>query len=238
MKHPGVFLTAEWKNLLMLNYAVDPGLIQRFLPAATEADFFEGRTYVSLVGFEFNRARVRRVAIPFHRDFEEVNLRFYVRHSDRRGVVFIREFVPKRAVAFVARVVFGERYLRVGMSHSIQAHLEEDLIAAEYSWGAGASRCSMRIEAEGPGFLPPDGSLSQFITEHYWGYASQADGGCLEYEVQHPRWVTRNAKHAQFSGDAALHYGEAFGEVLMRKPDSAFLAEGSAVTVFNGARVV
>ena len=107
----------------------------------------------------------------------------------------------------------------------------------EYSWGSGARRCSMRIETQGPSFLPTDGSLSQFITEHYWGYTAQRDGGCLEYEVQHPRWHVRLAKHARFSGDAARFYGSEFARLLMDPPDSAFLTEGSAVTVFNGIRI-
>ena len=82
MPQPRVFLTAEWKQLLMLNFAVDPALLRPFLPAGTEIDSFEGRTYVSLVGFQFNDTRVAGFAIPFHRSFEEVNLRFYVRRSE------------------------------------------------------------------------------------------------------------------------------------------------------------
>ncbi len=236
MKQPGVFLTADWRNLLMLNYAVDPGLLQRFVPRGTELDAFEGRTYVSLVGFEFNRTRVAGFAIPFHRSFEEVNLRFYVKRSGRRGVVFIRELVPKFAVAAIARIAFGEKYVRVPMSHSIHAQPDAGVVEAEYCWGSGLGRCSMRIEGEKSGFLPADGSLSQFITEHYWGYAAQSDGGCLEYEVQHPRWLVREAKIARFSGDATRYYGAELGTSLMLPPDSAFLAEGSPVTVFKGSR--
>jgi uncharacterized protein YqjF (DUF2071 family) len=237
MKQPGVFLTADWRNLLMFNYAVDPGLLRRFVPTGTELDDFEGRTYVSLVGFEFNRTRVARMAIPFHRSFEEVNLRFYVRRSGRRGVVFIRELVPKFAVAAIARIAFGENYSRVPMSHSIHVSPESGIAEAEYCWGSGPGRCSMRIEAEKTSFIPADDSLGQFITEHYWGYAAQSDRGCLEYEVQHPRWVVREAKSARFSGDAARFYGAEFGKLLMLPPDSAFLAEGSPVIVFRGARV-
>ena len=237
VRHPGVFLTAEWRNLLMLNYSVDPGLVQPFLPAGTELDTFEGRTLVSLVGFVFGSTRLAGVSIPFHRSFEEVNLRFYVRRQQRRGVVFIRELVPKRAVAAVARLAFGENYSRVPMSHKFNAHPEKGTAQAEYSWGRGPGRCFIRIETEGGSFLPADGSLAQFITEHYWGYAAQKDGGCIEYEVQHPRWLVRTAKHAGFSGDAARFYGDEFGDVLKRSPDSAFLAEGSPLTVFKGSRV-
>jgi len=237
VKHPGVFLTAEWRNLLMLNYSVDPGLVRRFLPKGTELDTFEERTFVSLVGFVFGSTRLAGFSIPFHRSFEEVNLRFYVKRQQRRGVVFIRELVPKLAVAAVARLAFGENYSRVPMSHQFNAGPEKGLTEAEYSWGRGLSRCSMRIETAGPAFLPAEASLAQFITEHYWGYAAQKGGGCIEYEVQHQRWLVRTAKNAGFSGDAARFYGDELGNVLKRPPDSAFLAEGSPVTVFKGLRV-
>ncbi len=237
MKQTGVFLTAEWLNLLMLNYSVDPGLVRPFLPAGTVLDTFEGRTFVSLVGFVFGSTRLAGVSIPFHRSFEEVNLRFYVKRRQRRGVVFIRELVPKRAVAVVARLAFGENYSHVTMSHNFNPGPEKGTTQAEYSWGRGPSRCSMRIETAGPAFLPTEASLAQFITEHYWGYAAQKVGGCIEYEVQHPRWLVRMAKRAGFSGDAARFYGDEFGNVLKRPADSAFLAEGSPVTVFKGSRV-
>lgn len=226
------FLTAEWANLLMLNYAVDPSLLESFVPAGTELDRFDGKTYVSLVGFEFNKTRVLGVRIPFHQSFEEVNLRFYVKRLSKRGVVFIRELVPKYAVAVIARIAFRENYSRVSMSR------ECGEIAVEYTWGRAGQKCSMKIETEGDSFLPPDGSESQFITEHYWGYAAQSGGGCLEYQVQHPRWLVRKAKHAVTAGDLAAFYGTAFAKALSRPPDSAFLAEGSEVTVMKGTRII
>ena len=229
------FLTAEWNNLLMLNYAVDTSLLEPFVPAGTDLDAFEGKTYLSLVGFEFNRTRVLGLAVPFHQNFEEVNLRFYVRRAAKKGVVFIRELVPRYAVAAIARWAFHENYSCVPMSHRTEAG------RAEYTWKLGSAprseRCVMKIETEGESFLPPEGSLSQFITEHYWGYASQKGGGCLEYEVQHPPWNVWNAKSASFSGNVDALYGHEFAQVLKREPDSAFLAKGSLVTVFRGIRI-
>lgn len=225
------FLTAEWNNLLMLNYEVDPSLLESLVPAGTELDTFEGKAYISLVGFEFNRTRVLGFAVPFHQNFEEVNLRFYVRRESKRGVVFIRELVPRYAVAAIARWAFNENYSCVPMSHRIEGG------NAVYTWKLGSDRCVMKIETEGESFLPPEGSLSQFITEHYWGYASQKGGGCLEYEVQHPAWVVWNAKRASFSGDVDALYGREFAQVLKREPDSAFLAKGSPVTVFKGTPI-
>ena len=231
------FLTAEWQNLLMLNYAVDPAMLQRFVPSGTELDSFAGKTYISLIGFQFNRTRVLGFAIPFHQNFEEVNVRFYVRRGEKKGVVFIRELVPKRAIAFVARRVFNEKYSRVPMSHRIEFRADGEVEKATYSWRAGAEQCAMKIETDGAGFLPTAGSESQFVTEHYWGYAAQKDGGCLEYEVQHPRWRVWNAKQASYAGNATGIYGAEIARILSRHPDSAFLANGSAVTVSKGIRI-
>ena len=234
MTRPRTFLTADWRNLLMLNYAVHPSLLARFVPSGTELDSFDRKTYLSLVGFEFNRTSLAGIPVPFHQQFEEVNLRFYVRRLSKRGVVFIRELVPKRAVAAVARWAFNENYVHVLMSHQIAYRPDGAVASAEYAWGSGRDRCVARIETDGAGYLAPEGSVSQFITEHYWGYAAQKDGGCLEYEVQHPQWQVWNAKHAEFSGNPARLYGAEFAEILRRPPDSAFLAQGSAVTVFKG----
>jgi hypothetical protein len=237
MKEQNTFLSAEWKNILMLNYAVSASLLERFVPAGTDLDTFDGVTYLSLVGFEFNRTHMFGLPVPFHQAFEEVNLRFYVRRSSKRGVVFIRELVPKYLVAAIARLAFNENYSCVAMSHRIESSADDESMNVEYSWGSGADRSSMRIETEGASFLPAEGSVSQFITEHFWGYAAQPDGGCIEYEVQHPRWNVKSAKLAGFSGNAAAFYGHEFAECLMRNPDSAFLAEGSPVTVFKGKRI-
>ena len=231
------FLTAEWNDLLILNYAVDPALLRAYVPTGTDLDAFGGTTYLSLVGFEFNDTRISGVKVPFHRSFEEVNLRFYVRRGERRGVVFICELVPKFAVAVIARTVYGEKYSRVPMAHHVHYRLDRDAVEAEYSWGSGARLCSMSAETEGAAFLPADGSLSQFITEHYWGYAAQRARGTIEYEVQHPQWQVREAIAAHVSGDSWRYYGADLGQALMRKPDSAFLAEGSMVTVFKGVRI-
>jgi hypothetical protein len=230
-------LTAEWKNLLMLNYVIDAALLERFVPTGTELDLYEGKTYLSLVGFEFCSSRIFGIPVPFHQSFEEVNLRFYVRRSSRRGVVFIRELVPAYAVAAVARFAFGENYSCVPMSHRIETRAEGDVVDAEYAWGSGPHKCSMRIETEGARYLPPDGSASEFITEHYWGYAASSGGGCLEYEVRHPRWYVRKAKCAGFCGDASAFYGTDIAQALSRNPDSAFLSEGSPVAVFKGTRI-
>lgn len=218
----------------MLNYAVGPDLLRPFVPAGTELDSHEGLTYASLIGFEFNRTHMFGRAVPFHQAFEEVNLRFYVRRGNRRGVVFIRELVPKVAVTAIARLAYGENYSCVPMSHRFEA--SSGTLSVEYSWGTEAARCTISASTAREPYLPAQGSLSEFITEHYWGYAVRG-GKTVEYQVDHPQWQVREADAAQFLGNGAMYYGSDFAGLLERPPDSAFLAEGSAVTVFKGTPI-
>ncbi len=229
-----VFLTANWRYLAMLNYRVDPDLLRPLVPAGTELDFYQGETYVSVVGFLFLDTRVMGIPIPLHRDFEEVNLRFYVRRRSadtwRRGVAFIRELVPKRAIAVTARVCYGEPYLAVPMRHEIEH--KEGKLAVEYGWRRRTKWESLRLTAEGEAQGSAQDSHEEFITEHYWGYTARGSE-CSEYRVEHPRWKLWTATSWEFKADVAALYGEKFVETLAAEPVSAFIAEGSHVQVFR-----
>jgi len=232
-----IFLTAEWRYLAMLNYQVDPVLLRDLVPPGTELDAHDGRVFVSLVGFRFLRTRVLGAPIPFHQDFDEVNLRFYVRrvHNGevRRGVVFVREIVPKFAIAAVARVVYNEKYVSRPMFHSIVDNPEK--IVVEYGWREDDDENRMRVECAGHPAAAEEGSVEQFITEHYWGYTTTRSSGCDEYQVEHPPWRLWTAQRAEFLGDTADLYGPDLAKVLERPPDSALLADGSAIIVRSGS---
>jgi uncharacterized protein len=235
-----IFLSAEWRNLVMLNYEVDPLLLRDYVPLGTELDSQCGRTLVSLVGFQFLHTRLFGVlALPFHANFEEVNLRFYVRRREngdvRRGVVFIREIVPKRAVAMLARLAYGENYVRLPMRHRVTSTGASK--SAEYQWRPPSGWARLYSEAAGEPAHPADGSIEQFITEHYWGYSAQRNRGSVEYHVTHPQWRVWKSLRAGFDGDGAEIYGREFGATLQRSPDSAFIADGSPVVVFAAKRV-
>jgi len=226
----------------MLNYVIDPAILKPLLPAGTELDFFHDRTYVSVVGFQFLDTRVRGVAIPFHRHFEEVNLRFYVRRRGpegwRRGVVFIRELVPRLAIALVARTFYNEPYAAVPMWHHWDAAFPNDqLRTAAYGWKWRGIWHEIAIGVRGAPQPMVPGSEAEFIAEHYWGYTAQRDGSTLEYQVDHPPWQVWPAEQARLTGDLAGCYGENLARFLTGPPASAFLAEGSAVTVFGGVRI-
>jgi uncharacterized protein YqjF (DUF2071 family) len=234
-----VFLTAEWRALAMLNYEVDPSLLLPYVPAGTELDCWDGKTLVSLVGFRFLNTKVFGMRFPFHCNFNEVNLRFYVRRIEasevKRGVVFIREIVPRWAIAAAARAFYNERYLALPMSHRVL--LNSAGIAVEYGWKSRTRGNRIKLSGKGEPALPQDGSQEQYITEHYWGYARGRNSGSIEYKVEHPQWRVWQASEAVFEGDTEELYGKELAAVLTQKPFSAFLAEGSKIEVYRGRAV-
>ncbi|MCI0681364.1 MAG: DUF2071 domain-containing protein [Gemmataceae bacterium] len=235
------FLTAGWHHLVMLNYEVDPDLVARFVPAGTEIDFFCGKTYLSVVGFRFLNTRLLGVPVPCHRDFDEVNLRCYVKRTahgeTRRGVTFIRELVPKRMVALVANRVYNENYIHLPMRSRIDLPHNGSIGRAAYEWRDGGRWDRLSADFAGVPLQPAPGSEPEFITEHYWGYTRQRDGGTLEYQVEHPPWRVWTAVRAHFECDVAALYGPEFAPYLLKPPTSAFVADGSEVVVRRGVRL-
>jgi uncharacterized protein YqjF (DUF2071 family) len=224
----------------MLNYEVDPAILASRVPAHTELEDWGGKTYVSIVGFLFRDTRIRGIAFPFHRNFEEVNLRFYVRRKAqdewRRGVVFVKEIVPRRAVALVARLVYGENYQAMPMSHRIgrAPDAPDSLQSVSYSWRFQGRENSLAVSIAGAPQLIEDRSFDEFIAEHDWGYSGRPGRPTIEYRVDHPRWRIWRARDATLRCDVAALYGSEFVRALDQPPESALVAEGSDVTVRSG----
>ncbi|MDB6066721.1 MAG: hypothetical protein JWR26_2929 [Pedosphaera sp.] len=220
----------------MLNYEVDPGILKSFVPRGTELGAWHGKTYVSMVGFLFLKTKVRGMAIPFHQNFEEINLRFYVKRLGadgwQRGVVFIKEIVPRFAIATIARLFYNENYIAMPTKHTLETSVEG--LMAEYAWRFKGRWNRLMVKTAGSAGLVEAGSLEEFITEHYWGYAVQKNGGCVEYKVEHPPWLIWQTREVVFDCDVEGLYGGQFAEFLRTKPSSAFLAEGSPVMVYRG----
>jgi uncharacterized protein YqjF (DUF2071 family) len=230
----------------MLNYEVPAAVLETLVPRGTTLDLWQGRTLVSVVGFRFLRTRLLGIPIPFHRNFDEVNLRFYVRREMpdgevRRGVVFIRELVPRRIIAWVARAVYNEPYVALPMRREAPDVPTEAPSTLRYTWrretAEGHMWESLEVCVVGEATLPAIGSEARFITEHYWGYTPQRDGGTIEYEVRHPPWRVWAAETPALRAEVASLYGLPFVEPLTVAPRSAFVAEGSPVSVFRPNRI-
>ena len=228
----------------MAQYAVAPSVLTPWLPGGLELDYFhsggESRCYVSLVGFLFDDVRVKGLGLPFHTRFEEVNLRFYVTRTEadgtrKRGVVFLREYVPRIAISLTAKWLYEEPYKTVPMMHHIR--LDEDALKVAYHWEWMGVRQSLVAVAEpDPRPIEP-GSEEEFVTEHYWGYTKRRRGNTSEYRVEHPRWCVYPVRNFEVKADFSTLYGAAFAGLSSRRPESVLLAEGSAVTVFEGRRL-
>lgn len=238
-----VFLTAAWRDLVLLNYEVDPALLAPRVPRGTALDLWQGRALVSVVAFRFLDTRVKGWRIPFHADFLEWNLRFYVRRESpqglRRGVVFVREIVPRRLIAFVARAVYHEPYVALPMRHDVALPAPGSGARGRAAYGVkqGGRWQDLSAEVEGDPALADPQSEAFFLTEHYWGYTPQPDGGTLEYEVEHPSWRLWTGHAPVLDLDVRAHYGAAFEPFLSAPPCSACVAEGSAVSVRRGVRL-
>jgi uncharacterized protein len=217
----------------MMNFLIDPKILEPMVPLGTELDFYEGETFVSIVGFLFLDTCVLGIPVPLHRDFEEVNLRFYVKRKSidgwKRGVAFIRELVPRRAIATVARVFYGERYSAMPMRHSIVD--DGNSVSVAYEWRRGKKWESLCMQARPELKSVAGGSHEEFITEHYWGYT--AGKITSEYRVDHPRWKIWSASEGSFTANVAELYGAEFVGPLSAIPASQFIAEGSHVQVWR-----
>jgi uncharacterized protein YqjF (DUF2071 family) len=227
------FLTAEWRKLAFANYAVDKELLTPYLPVGTELDLWNGTCYVSLIGFLFKNTKLLGFSIPFHANFEEVNLRFYVKYKDgenwKRGVVFIKEIVPKFALSAVANTIYNENYETMPMTHSWSE--TEDERAVEYRWRCKNEWQSIAVTAnKGLSEILP-GSEAEFITEHYWGYARYSSSKTNEHEVRHPKWAQYKVKSYKINTDFALNYGKSFEFLNHQEPVSVLLAEGSDISI-------
>jgi len=227
------FLTAEWRKLALANYEVDPDLLQSYVPAKTELDLWQGRCYASLVGFMFKNVRLRGIKIPFHVNFEEVNLRFYVRFKEegkwKRGVVFVSEIVPKPAISIVANLLYREHYETMPMRHKWK--LDGPEMEVQYQWKNKGEWYNFEVKADKSSVPIAVGSEAEFITEHYWGYTEHPSRRTIEYQVTHPRWEQYAVHDFKVEADFGKLYGEEFAFLSESFPTSVILAEGSPITI-------
>ncbi len=233
------FLKAKWENLLLVNYLVEPALLEPLVPPKTELDLWQDKCYVSLIGFMFNQTSVLGLPLPFHQSFEEVNLRFYVQHrhnnQNRHGVVFIKEIVPKAMISFFANTLYNENYITKPMRHVFGP--SGDSIKVEYGWKLGNVWQTMSAKVSLELDEIASGSETEFITKHFWGYAQKDQSSSFEYEVKRPEWKSRAVISSDVNVDFGKTYGSQFGHLTTETPTSVMFADGSAIEVSNKRRI-
>jgi len=220
------FLTAQWLNVAAITFAVEEERLLPYLPAGATVDTLEGAPRVSLVAFEFRRTRVGGLAIPGHIHFPEINLRFYVRHGGERGVVFIRELVPRQAIATVARLLYNEPYERVPMTCG--ADPVGDGVRVWHRFARGSS---LVVEGAADPVVPEEGSAAHWLTDHSLGVGRRRDGRTVLYNVAHPTWALREVTHVRLDVDFGAVYGPEWAWLRDATPSHLSLAVGSEITV-------
>lgn len=229
------FLTAYWKDLIFINYKVDQKYLFPYLPAHTELDDFNGQNYVSVVAFKFQDTRLKGIRIPFHANFHEINLRFYVKRTVnkgiRRGVVFVREIVPKSAITFVANLLYNENYVTRHIGYAEE--LCNDHTKFIYSWNEHSKTQSLMVSSANSSQVVSPDSLEEFISEHYYGYCKYSDRDTIEYRVEHPSWKLLDVNDHDINIDFEQAYGTEWAFLNYSNPESVFIADGSAVSIYH-----
>lgn len=229
------FLTGEWRKLCIANYKVDPAVIQNYIPAGTEISYRNGSCYLSLVGFLFLNTKIKGIKIPFHSEFEEINLRFYVKHFNgkewRQGVTFIKEIVPKPMVTVIANTIYREKYETMKTAHHLE--INDNEIHVGYLWKKREWNI-FRITASSTSEEMKPGSEEEFITQQEWGYTRINEKKTSEYEVEHPHWRVYPVKQFEIKVDFEKLYGKEFSFLNTANPDSVMFAEGSEIKLFPG----
>ena len=227
------FLSAHWENLIMANYEVSPDLLKPYLPQGVELDFHENKTFVSLVGFMFKKTSLFNIPIPFLGTFEEINLRFYVKRVEgdriKRGVVFINETVPYKSVAWVANKLYKEHYIAIPTKNEIEINSDSKKIRYQWKINKKWNHIAVNSTKEGKSML--DGSVEEFIFEHYYGYTKINNKLSQEYKVNHPSWQVNTLHNYSIHCDFKSMYGNNFSFLSNHQPHSVVLAEGSPVTI-------
>ncbi len=229
------FLRAEWNNLILANYEVPPALLLPFVPPKTELDFYNGNAWVSLVGFMFLNTKVFGLSIPMHTNFEEINFRFYIKYNDhgnwKKGVVFIKEMVPKMAISFIANNLYGENYATMNMKHF---HIDNGKnFEAGYEWNFKNkwNKISAITNKRSNKIIP--GSCENFFADHYWGYSKYNDKKTYEYEIEHPVWETLKVVDYSIDCDFGSNYGDEFAFLNNEKPRTVLMTKGSEIRLHH-----
>lgn len=226
-----VFLTAKWKNLINVTYDIDPKILLPYLPKGLDLDTINGRAFVSFVAFDFEDVRIKGIKIPFHNSFPEINLRFYVNKNGKRGVVFIKEFVPKYFVALVANKLYNEPYTSTKMKSTVEH--TDDAIEVSHSFAVKEEWFKVALQAQNKCFVPANDSMEHFFKEHEVGFGKDKKGNLLEYKVAHPLWEIYPIIKIDLNLSFEKIYGDQWKFLNNQKPFNVLLAKGSDVVVFD-----
>lgn len=226
-----IFLTARWENLVIISYKISPDLLQPHMPKGFEPDTIDGNAFVSVVAFVFADTKVKGIKVPFNVNFPEINLRFYVKNNEKRGVVFIREFVPKIFIPVIANTFYNENYRYIPMESKVSIN---GIIKLNHTIELNNKSYSITAEAENKPYTPATNSTEHFFKEHEWGFGITKKNETMIYKVEHPVWEVYPLIKFEHTFNFAEIYGHEWESLDSEKPYNIAFAKGSPVKVFHG----
>jgi uncharacterized protein len=229
-----MFLSARWENLILLTYAVDPATLTNLLPPGVTLDTIKGNAFVSLVAFDFLETKVKGIKFPFHTNFPEINLRYYVRYKEKRGVMFVKEFVPPSFISLFANLLYNEKYSSATLKSSIS---KGDKILLNHTLKYRGKKYELNIEASDKPYMPPEESAEHFFKEHEWGFGTTRSGKPLVYRVEHPFWKIFPVIKFDHNFDFEAIYGKKWASLNEKTPVNITFAEGSEVRIFAAEKL-
>lgn len=216
-----------------MNYIISPEILENYLPAYTIIDYFKGNCFTSLVGFPFRNVEIAGMKIPFYTDFEEINLRFYVKRFDgttwRKGTVFISEIANKSALKFLANSFLHEKYQTLETRQEIKENSE--LIETKYSWRTWMNWQFLNLISEKPSESVAEGTEAHFIMDRSSGYQKYDTATTNEYGISHPKWNIYPIRSFDINVDFEESFDSNFPVLNETLPHSVILARGSSVAV-------
>ncbi len=221
------FLTAQWRNLIVATFAVPDDILEKYLPPGLELDRHDGQAFCSLVGFQFQKPSVFGLPSPFYRNFPEWNLRIYVRRGEKRGVHFVREFVPHRLVTWAGRLSFREPFETAPVTVDVSTGATK--LKVEYTVTRGGKTHLLSAEGAIRTQCPSDWDAR--FTDLNWAFSHTSSGGIREFEVKRPAWDMHPLHRFHIDVDWAKLYGPRWALMNGREPVSVALLAGSEVRV-------
>lgn len=234
MKSNVPFLKAQWKELTLVNFALEPDFLINILPVGLDPDLLHGKAYASLVAFDFESIRVGGIPWPGYTQFPELNLRVYVRCSEagRRGVFFIRELIPGKIPTAIARVAYNEPYSACPLTRSHQALVNGAQVQrTDWIWKGAPNYLEVEVGPET--MMPATDEDANWFKEQEWGFGHSRLGELLRYHVTHPRWMVRKVHRCDYEVDWLGLYGPIWARQLEgAEPDSLMHCIGSEIAVY------
>jgi len=168
----------EWNNAIFLHWQVELTELEKFVPKDLEIDLFEGNPWISVVAFTMENIRPKNLPpFPPISDFDEINIRTYVKSNNKTGVYFLSIEGGTSLSCKIAKGI-SELPYRYSKIERTENHYESsnsefnDKLDIEFTIGKELNEKT---------------ELDKWLTERY-ALFQDTDRAINEFEIHHLEW--------------------------------------------------